>query len=428
MYRFRANCLYGSKSDLQPLVLILGLAFASCNKGGPISPEEPMFRLSSTTVAFSGSDQSRELTITNLGSERLDWRVLSSTASWLTAEPAAGSLNPHDDQPLTVRIDRRAVANGNHTGSLHIGAGDQSLALSVAVQESQSAQASLEPKTLNWGPEDGSATVQVSNTGEAALEWTLRGPSWTTVSPGSGSLPPGGRTSVVITPHRAGLTPGQHTADLQLASNGGAATTTLLVAVAGLSGLRLEPQQLDFGTSTTRLSMRVVNDSEQALDWTAVPGGSWIDLSGTSGRVPPHLSQLLTVEVTRSGLPKGSNQAPILFSTNRGTSTAMVLATVQSAQGPTPEPVLPPQIGLSPISLNFGEQATELIIHVNNQGDVPLEWDAEAAAGWISLPIAAGRVSPHSSLPVTVRVLRSGLTPGSYSSLLVFQTIRSKSS
>jgi hypothetical protein len=395
-------------------LLILGLALASC-KGGPTGPPSPTFSLSIASLTFSNTVE-REVTITNVTSDPIDWRVLSSSASWANGTPTSGTLDPQASTNFTVRIDRRAIPQGTHTASLQIGAASYSTALTVNVVEA-AAKASLLPGTIAISEQQSSATLEVVNSGGADLNWTLSGPSWSTPTPASGILQPGGRTQVSVAINRSSIMAGEGVGTLELVSNGGTATAQMTVA--GISGLRLEPGTLDFSTSGTSLSLKVVNESDQALDWSAQPG-PWVSLSHSAGNLPPGLAQFLTVQVSRAGLSHGTNQVPILFNTNRGSISATVLATVSPAGTPSPGPLGPSEMAIVPVSLNFGQTATELSFRVHNEGDTPLDWTANQHASWISLPISAGRVSPHSSTPVTIRVTRGGLTKGSYQSSVTF--------
>jgi len=396
-------------------LLILGLALASC-KGGPTGPPSPTFSLSMTSLTFSNTVE-REVTITNVTSDPIDWRVLSSSASWANGTPTSGTLNPQASTNFTVRIDRRAIPQGTHTASLQIGAASYSAALTVNVVETGPAKASLLPGTIAISEQQTSATLEVVNSGGADLNWTLSGPSWSTPTPASGTLQAGGRTQVSVAIDRSSIMAGEGVGTLELVSNGGTATARMTVAE--ISGLRLEPGTLDFSTSGTSLSLKVVNESDQALDWSAQPG-PWVSLSHSAGNLPPGLGQFLTVQVSRAGLSHGTNQVPILFNTNRGSISATVLATVSPAGTASPGTLGPSTMAVMPVSLDFGQTATELSFRVHNEGDTPLDWTANQHASWISLPISAGRVSPHSSTPVTIRVTRSGLTKGSYQSSVTF--------
>ena len=255
------------------IAFILGLSLASC-KGGPTSPSAPTFALSVNSLTVTSTEPPRVIAITNLGSEQLDWRILSSTASWLTASPGQGAIEPHGEEVLQVRIDPRAVPKGTHAASLQIGAAGYSAKLNVTVQEPSAPRAEIKPGTLTIGGSQTSATFEISNPGGSALEWSLSTPSWLTVNPDHGDIPAGGRTQVVVTPDRSSIGGGSQEAILQLTSNGGAPSAKVMVEALGIPGLRIDPGSLNFGSSNSQLSFRLINESNQSISWSAQPGAS----------------------------------------------------------------------------------------------------------------------------------------------------------
>ena len=392
------------------------LGLASCEGGGPTS-SEPVFTLSANELVFSNEEQ-QQIAITNLGSDPIDWRIETSTASWLNGVPSSGRVDPHGSDTVRVRINRVAVSQGTHSATLTIGAGGQSRVLSVSVHEANPARAALTPQALTFSSTEATGTVEVVNSGGSDLNWDLSGPGWVSINPSSGNLNPGGRQRVALTALPVGLTGGLYNGALELSSNGGSATTSLSLTVVAPSGLRLDPGTLDFGTSRAQMSIRLVNDGETAADWVAQPSTQWVFLSKTTGRLPPKLTQLLTVEITRSNLSHGINQGAIQFSSNVGTATAIVMAGIVPAGGPGSPPSSSPKLAVSPVALDFGNGATEQVLNIRNDGDLALDWRAEPEGAWISMPLASGRVAPHSSTPVVVRVSRAGLTVGLHQSFI----------
>src|SRR5688572_11467908 len=201
MDRFRSLSTRATTALTVSLV-VLELGLASCESSGPLSTDDPDIALSTTSLVFSNSNE-HQVTITNLESEPIEWRVLSSTASWLTAAPANGQLGPNDNGTLIVRIDRRAVPAGTHSAALHIGAADGSILLNVSVQPGNSARAVIEPQSVVLGSSETTGRFEVVNSGTATLNWTLNGPPWATIVPASGSLTPGSRAPIVVTPERS---------------------------------------------------------------------------------------------------------------------------------------------------------------------------------------------------------------------------------
>jgi hypothetical protein len=280
--------------------------------------------------------------------------------------------------------------------------------------------ASLEPASLSLGPEEASGVIKVFNSGAATLEWEISGPSWVSLSPATGRLNAGDRAQVVVTPIREALDTGNHTGSLSFSSNGGAKAASLSVEVGPMPKIRLIPSILDFGTSTSQLQFRIANDGTKLLQWSANPAVPWISTSPTSGVVPPGLTMLVTATITRGGLSHGTNQAALLFSTNGASAAANVLASITPANGSPNQQPQAPQIAVSPMSLDFGESATELFLQVHNLGDTALDWTGLPKDNWLTLP-PSGRVAPHSHSSVPVRIMREKVAAqGTYQTTVQF--------
>jgi P pilus assembly chaperone PapD len=402
-------------------IIILGLCIPSCEGGGPSGTRASAFVLSDTSIDFSGEGSQQAVTISNLSSDPLDWRVLSTTASWLSAFPGGGIVPPGATGTFVIRIDRAVLPDGTFSAELQIEAAGQTALIEVFVQETPASSpvALVQPSALTIGPLDVSRVVEVSNTGGSTLTWTGTGPPWVTLAPGSGSVAPGGRSQILVTPDRTGLTGGTYSGTLQFVSNGGSPTVALELVVSGLPALAIEPSRLDFGVASDQTVMHVRNDGDEPLQWAGNSTATWVTVSPASGTLQPGQSQSLTVNVSRSGLPPGQNEATIEFTSNGGSAVAVVTAEVESG-GVDPPPPDPPHLVVSPAFLDFHGSATELSVSVDNDGDEPLVWSADPDASWISVPLSAGTVSPHSSASVAVRVSRSGLTAGTYQSALQF--------
>jgi hypothetical protein len=402
--------------------LILTQVLASCEGGGPAAPSSDV-RLSATAIVFSMSDDQRPVTITNLGNAPIDWRLLSTSASWLRVLPAVGTVPAHSSEEIIVQVDRAAVAQGTHTASLQLQTGSESYTLDVSVQQGGAAAAKLEPGTIVLGPLDESGVLKVTNTGGSALNWNLASAAgWASLRPASGTLAPGGSSQVVVTANRTGLTRGTYSGTLYLSSNGGSPIAAMTIEVGDGAGLHLNPASLTFGLSVDELPLQIVNEGYQALNWSAAPGAPWLSLSARSGSVPPRSSSQLTVRVERAGLPHGLHEAAIQVTSNGGSAAASVSMNA-APSGTIPNPsTTPPQLQLSPPSLDFGDSVVERSFIVYNSGDEPLDWTAETEARWVTITPSSGRVSPHSSSSVAVRVLRGGLAIGTHETDVQFDS------
>ena len=175
------------------VVVILSYFLASCGAGGPAGPDAPPIALSATSIVFS-NENSQTITLPNLESEPIEWRVFGSSASWLTASPTTGVLEPRGNGSITVQVNRQAVTAGTHSAEMRIGAPRSPVSLNVSVQPASSARAALEPEALTIRSSEATGTLQLSNSGNSELDWTLSSPAWLTTSPASGRLAPGGNT------------------------------------------------------------------------------------------------------------------------------------------------------------------------------------------------------------------------------------------
>jgi hypothetical protein len=85
--------------------------------------DQAMISLSLTTMDFSqsSSDPSSQqlLTITNIGTQPLDWAAQSS-ASWLSANITSGTTAPNDNEVIDVQCDATSLSPGTYTGTLTI--------------------------------------------------------------------------------------------------------------------------------------------------------------------------------------------------------------------------------------------------------------------------------------------------------------------
>lgn len=90
----------------------------------------------------------------------------------------------------------------------------------------------LSTRTLRLGTNGTSGTVQLSNVGGTALDFTARSrASWLSVSTGSGSLDPDARTPLRITASRSGLSEGSHSGQVAVTWSGGTEVITVQLTV-----------------------------------------------------------------------------------------------------------------------------------------------------------------------------------------------------
>ena len=106
-----------------------------------VTPTDPILFQGGAGGPFS--PPAHVLTVTNVGSEPLDW-TWTSGATWLTATPTGGTLLPAGQVQVTVSLASAAtdLGSGTHAASLHFvngsgGQGDTQVAVSLVVAGQQ---------------------------------------------------------------------------------------------------------------------------------------------------------------------------------------------------------------------------------------------------------------------------------------------------
>ena len=148
-----------------------------------------MLTLSTTSIALGRSNSSSSFALTNSGGTAVDYQ-LTSTARWLSAAPASGTVEPGATVRIAVRANRGAVAEGQSAGRINAtwDTGNGSVAVSlteerepnvgrptapsptcedqtVPVRASVSDESGLRSVTLRWSSPGGSGTRTMTKSG-----------------------------------------------------------------------------------------------------------------------------------------------------------------------------------------------------------------------------------------------------------------------
>lgn len=142
-------------------------------------------------------------------------------------------------------------------------------------------QLEVDHQTLDFGNESTTLTLNIKNTGFAALTWEISEDiPWLSCSPTSGEIEPEGSKGVIVNIDRKGIPVGDYSQTIAITSNGGNADIRVNMSVQGMA-VTVSPQELDFGatTSTMQLTMSGGNN----VSYTLTPSNDWILPSKTSG-------------------------------------------------------------------------------------------------------------------------------------------------
>lgn len=158
-------------------------------------------------------------------------------------------------------------------------------------------------KTLDFGNDANSLALDIKNPGYGTLNWQLtENAAWLTCNPTTGSVQAGQQQSIVVTVDRSTLSRGNYSENITFTSNGGSSVVQVNISVQGIS-LTASPDELDFGSTTTSLTLTLTNKGTGNVSYQFVPSNDWIKSSPASGIVTYNAT--VTVSVDRAGKSEG---------------------------------------------------------------------------------------------------------------------------
>jgi Viral BACON domain len=171
----------------------------------------------------AGSQAKQMVTISNLGTQDLNWTADQGNVSWLNLDTASGTIQAGGNpQVINVTADTTNLAAGTYSAALHINsnAGKQTIKVSLVVTSplppsTLPAQLQVNPSSLSYSFTDVAAsdsrTVTIANTGQSPLNWTAALTSTSSndvtiaLSTTSGSLAGGAHTTLKVTVNTPGI-------------------------------------------------------------------------------------------------------------------------------------------------------------------------------------------------------------------------------
>ena len=273
--------------------------------------------LSPTTLDFGEAASRQQVTLRNEGGEALDWGAASSQG-WISAEPASGSLQPGDQQAVTVVIDREGQAPGSIQGSMDFTSDGGSASVIVQATVPNLPLPSVSPTTLDFGTVQTRLSTELRNIGAGVLDWSLEvSDAWIRPATTSGAVLVGEARRVFVEVDRAGLEPGAYQGTATFRSVGGDVAVEIFLRVSEEPVLELSETALDAADEET-FTFSVINAGSGNLLWDLTETEDWLELdpiSGTTASVP----QTVTGRIAREGLEAGSYGANIRVESDGGT-------------------------------------------------------------------------------------------------------------
>ncbi len=194
----------------------------------------------------------------------------------------------------------------------------------------------LSATSLDFGSTATTLTLDIRNTGAAALTWQVsEDVAWLDCQPKSGTTGVGQQASVVVTVDRSHLSRGSYSQTIAVASNGGSQTVRVTMTVDEGLPIEVTPEALDFGSTTTALQVQLTNPdaSRTLVAYTLTPSNDWIHPDKQRGQFT--YAETITVAVDRASLAEGSYQGYVTVGVDGQEKQIPVTMTVVAESEPT---------------------------------------------------------------------------------------------
>ncbi len=280
-----------------------------------------LLQIAPTEINFGTTTSETSLQLTRIGTGTLNYEV-QSDKSWLTISPANGSVSNEIDF-ITVKADRLSLAIGNHSARLAFNTdnGSQIVNVAITIPDPSAPQLSMEPLALNFGTDDATKILSLSNTGKGSVQWTAtKAATWLIVSSVTGTLAEGTTQDITIQVNRTSLNPNQYSDVLRFTSNGGNINVPVSMEVANTPVLSVDPVNLAFKRGVDQLTFTIQNIGNGQMEWQISTNTSWITLNPLSGTN----QGTVNVTVNRTDLSYGTYSGQVDITSDGGNSQVLV--------------------------------------------------------------------------------------------------------
>ena len=297
----------------------------------------------------------------------------------------------------------------------------------------------LSVNTLDFGLGDQATNsaekLTLSDTGNSDITWqAIPSEPWLLMTPTQGVVTHDISQEVTVAVDRSQLPPNSYTAQINFSSNGGDDALNVLVQVSKLEPqhdaiMQISPGVLSFSaadgsSNVTPQQITVSNSGGQTMNWQVSADAPWLTVSPRSMTVAPAGKVTAQVSVASSQLLPGIYSATLTFTAQNTIGNSTVFHSPQ--QVAVTVTITPPcTLVVGPAMLDFSAAYRQpapspktINVTATPGCTAPLTWDAKSNVGWLRLS------GVHGSTPgsVNVGINGPGLTPGSYSGLITFNS------
>ena len=380
-------------------VNVLAGETANCDMQLEPEKKEAEIKIEPSTLNFGTTQTELSVTVTNQGNAATEWSLNLGDNAWLTASPLSGNIAAGKTQSIVFTVNRDQLsATQNVKVTLSAFGNSYTISVSCAPKSAKS-EMTVTPTSLDFGETEEEKDLTIKNTGNAVLTWNISGitDECISVSDTEGTVEPEGSKIVKVTLDRTKQTKDLNTSFI---ISDGIKEQTIAVKAAKTEAkaeMKIEPTLLDFGYESTELPLTVSNTGTAELKYT-VSGISadYITVSPMEGCVAAGGNQILQVKLNRETMPETINTTFII---SDGTNQESITVKATKAVA---------KMSVSPLSLDFGEEATEKDFTISNVGTAELAWTITVPEGTgLKVSDTSGVTAPSGTKQITVTLDRS---------------------
>lgn len=380
-------------------VNVLAGETANCDMQLEPEKKEAEIKIEPSTLNFGTTQTELSVTVTNQGNAATEWSLNLGDNAWLTASPLSGNIAAGKTQSIVFTVNRDQLsATQNVKVTLSAFGNSYTISVSCAPKSAKS-EMTVTPTSLDFGETEEEKDLTIKNTGNAVLTWNISGitDECISVSDTEGTVEPEGSKIVKVTLDRTKQTKDLNTSFI---ISDGIKEQTIAVKAAKTEAkaeMKIEPTLLDFGYESAELPLTVSNTGTAELKYT-VSGISadYITVSPMEGSVAAGGNQILQVKLNRETMPETVNTTFII---SDGTNQESITVKATKAVA---------KMSVSPLSLDFGEEATEKNFTISNVGTAELAWNITVPEEMgLKVSNVSGVTAPSGSKQITVTLDRS---------------------
>lgn len=388
----------GYVTDTRSVTVIAGQD-KNCDMQLVPEKKEADIQMTPSSLNFGTTQTQMSVTITNNGKAETEWTLELGDNNWLTASPLSGRIASKKTQSIIFSVNRDKLSDVKSV-VVNLYAFGNSFPISVScAPKNAKSEMKVEPTVLDFGAESKEQTMTIKNVGDAELNWTISNitAECLSVSEVKGTISSEGSKVVKVKLDREKLTKNLNTTFI---ISDGIKEETITVSATKedeKAEMSITPLMLDFTDTSSELPLTIENKGKAELNWS-VSGlsESCLSVSQTEGKVAAAGKSVLQVKLNRASMPDVLNTTFII---SDGTKQEAITVKGTKAKA---------MMSVSPLSLDFGQEDTELPFNIANSGNAELSWTiTNISENCLSVSTSSGKVAAQGTGKVVVKLNRA---------------------